>query len=533
MTAVAPACQDAGMAKAPSKIARAEFLSSTEELEARLFLDFFEAGLSALSQKATHARWRLYTNGEASELGPYGRVQTEILSDPGMKERLQRWRGHVRDPLLDRRIELLLPRALAAEPDRLGDCARLAEEVDALQRKRQLLLEEKLQNGNSFYRILQEESDRTSREAAFRIYTTVSEILQARLLALLQARREAAKALGAQSYFSRKLGAFGLEESFLRTFLEELEEVTDPPYRALLEETRRQLGISELAAWDLIYDPEHLDQKLEAYLPSHDLIARARELFCGMGLHAELERVFFTSPEAKVAWQPNLCFVAHPPPEIQVLVPPGRGPRPLRLLLHELGHAVYEAGSPPAPFTLQSPPSEGFAEGVAELFARQSEDSFYLHQTLGVPEDLAHRYFVRRRRERLISVRRLLALVHFEQRAYSAPIDDLEGLWADIASRFLHVPLPKDTLGWLAISALARRPASLSNHLLAEAISAQLDAYFREDFGSLWGSPEAGELLRTSVFAAGARYPWADLLEQLTGEPLRLRYLVEGIEEAS
>jgi hypothetical protein len=49
----------------------------------------------------------------------------------------------------------------------------------------------------------------------------------------------------------------------------------------------------------------------------------------------------------------------------------------------------------------------------------------------------------------------------------------------------------------------------------------------------LVGSPAAGAFLRDQLFALGARYPWNETLERVSGERLNSRYFVEDFVDQS
>ena len=69
--------------------------------------------------------------------------------------------------------------------------------------------------------------------------------------------------------------------------------------------------------------------------------------------------------------------------------------------------------------------------------------------------------------------------------------------------------------------------AAASNAIIAESI-------VREALGSRRldrGDEALGDYLRREVLGPGALYPWNDMIERATGEPLTSRYFVEQFAE--
>ena len=146
---------------------------------------------------------------------------------------------------------------------------------------------------------------------------------------------------------------------------------------------------------------------------------------------------------------------------------------------------------------------------------------------VGLPADeareLAPRLAAQDTSSLLAFVRWCLCIVNFERAFYADPAQDLNRLWWDLEERYQEVPRPdgRDAPDWASKVHVATAPVYYHKYLYGRLFSAQLTRMMNAHLGGWWsGRPETGEYVKRELFMPGARYPWPELVERVTGERL-------------
>jgi peptidyl-dipeptidase A len=173
---------------------------------------------------------------------------------------------------------------------------------------------------------------------------------------------------------------------------------------------------------------------------------------------------------------------------------------------------------------------------------RLATDADWLARVRGFDHDAVRAVAAAARAEersgQLVFLRWGLVMVHFERALYANPRRaDLNTLWWDLVERFQLVARPedRDEPDWAAKIHLATAPVYYHNYILGELTASQLSYAIATESPErrLVGSPAAGAFLRDRLFALGARYPWNETLERVSGERLNSRYFVEDFVDQS
>jgi peptidyl-dipeptidase A len=207
-------------------------------------------------------------------------------------------------------------------------------------------------------------------------------------------------------------------------------------------------------------------------------------------------------------------------------------------MLHELGHAVYDAYLPRSlPFLLRTPAHTLSTESVAMYMGRLTRDPAWLRDVVGAAPDAAEERAVRAqlRASMLVAARWILVMVYFERELYRDPDRaDLDSLWWDLVERLQYVRRPdgRQAPDWAAKIHFSIAPVYYHNYLLGELMASQVSAALDGELGdrggrSIAGDPRVGAFFRERVFAPGASVDWNRLLVHATGEALSPRFFVE------
>jgi peptidyl-dipeptidase A len=207
-------------------------------------------------------------------------------------------------------------------------------------------------------------------------------------------------------------------------------------------------------------------------------------------------------------------------------------------LLHELGHTIYQDGidRTSLAYDLRDDPQGFMNEGFAMFCEQPTSDPVWLSEVVGQSradaEQLAPRLVAQETASLLAFVRWCCTIVFFERELYADPTRDLNKLWWELEERYQEVPRPegRDAPDWAAKIHVATAPVYYHKYLLGRLFSAQLTDALNRRFGGWWaGRPRSGEYIKRELFAPGAAYPWPELVERVTGQPLGVDALARSV----
>ena len=527
------------------------------EAEARAFADELSARYAAAEKQAAHGAWDAATGGgdEAMERAVRFRAECRnIFSDPDGARRVREWlaSGGIQDPILRRELVMMdleftrnqLPKETIADL-----VARHAEMERIFFDFRAELDGERVTN-NQILDVLRDERDGSRRRAAWAASKQIGAQIAGPLREWVRRRNAAARSLGFRDAYAMDLHLQEMDEAQMFATLDGLRDGSEAPFRALRAEIDREMaarygvGADELRPWHW-EDPFAQEAPLmrgvdlEAWFAANDPVELCTPFFAGIGLPVEdiLARSDLYEREGK----DQHAFAADMDREGDVRILCNLRPTEkwTSTLLHELGHAVYDAGLPRSlPYILRTAAHTLSTESVAMYFGRLTRDPAWLREVVGaeVPEDQAREIRAQLRASMLIAARWMLVMVYFEREMYRDPDrPDLNRVWWDLVERMQLIRYPEaDPEGteWASKNHLSLAPVYYHNYLLGELMASQVSAAIRRETGlpperSIAGEPRVGAFFRDRIFARGASLDWNGLLVHATGEPLDARFFVE------
>jgi peptidyl-dipeptidase A len=281
---------------------------------------------------------------------------------------------------------------------------------------------------------------------------------------------------------------------------------------------------------------------LDVYYKGRDIAALSKTFYDGIGLdvqpilaHSDLYEKEGKNPHA-------FCTDIDREGDVRILCNIKDNETWMETQLHELGHAVYDRyHEPSVPYLLREPAHIFTTEAIAMFFGRLSRNPAWMQQMLHLTGDqkaeietVAGKYA---QLKQLIFARWAMVMYHFEKALYADPDQDLNTLWWDTVEKFQLVKRPegRDKPDWAAKIHFAIAPCYYHNYMLGELLASQLHHKIVFDVLGLnsdrdvsyVNKPEVGTFLKEEVFGPGAIYPWNEMIERATGEPLTARYFVE------
>ncbi|MFL6184651.1 MAG: M2 family metallopeptidase [Actinomycetes bacterium] len=401
---------------------------------------------------------------------------------------------------------------------------------------------------NELERMLADSGDPAERRAAWEAGKQVGAVVADDVLALVELRNRVARERGHRDWFAFALATGDIDEAWLERMLDQVELATREPFLAVKAELDARLAarfgvaVDDLHPWhygDLFFQRYDGDAEadLGPLLEGSDTVALTVAAYDGMGLETRhlLERSDLYPRPGKD--QHAFCLDVDRAGDIRVLANLAPGEEWLDVLLHEVGHAVYDDHIDRSlPWVLRRPPQGLVTEAVALMLGRLRRDPEFLVGVLGA-EEAAARALAGPSRQvlrtgQLVFARWCLVVIRFERAMYADPGGDLAGTWWELVSSLqgLRRPSGRTAPDWASKIHLAVAPVYYQSYLLGELLASQLDRAVRDHAGGFIGRPEAGAFLAERVFAPGATMPWRDLVAAATGSPLGPGTFLAGLD---
>lgn len=531
------------------------------EIEARTFVDQLSARIYPLQTAYALARWDLATLGTpeyrdaVSQLSAaYSRLFTANPDEWPTIQRLYRERQAINDVLLRRSVELLY-QAYASEqiaPDQIDRLAMLQASLADRYTNFRGLVDGRQVSDNQLKTILAKEHDSEIRREAWEASKQIASLVCGDVLELIELRNQNARALGFRDYYQQEIALQEIDEAELFALLDDLEQRTREPFRTIKQQldlalaARFCIPVSHLRPWHysdpFFQEIPYTDAtNLDHLFADQDIVELAIRTFDGVGL--EVRDILERSDLYERAHKNQHAFCTHidrATDDVRILCNIRPDDRWMEVVLHELGHAVYDKYlASDLPLLLRYPAHTNTTEAIAMLFGRLGHDPDWLTEVRGLSPseaaNLASRVNEQERIKQLVFVRWALVMVHFERDLYADPgRSDLNRRWWDYVERFQLVPRPegRDAPDWAAKYHIVGAPVYYHNYILGELTASQLDHAIRTQVGErLVNNPNAGHFLRDRLFALGSTYSWNETLEYVTGERLNPLYYIDQFVE--
>jgi peptidyl-dipeptidase A len=403
---------------------------------------------------------------------------------------------------------------------------------------------------NELEDILRTTTEAQQAQAAWEARKQIGGVVADDLRALAHMRNAAARAIGFETYWHQQLVLDELEPDGLLRTLDEVAKATEAPFKAmksdldgLLAKRFRLKSARQLRPWH--YGDPFFQETPEVFAPptdplyaDRDVVELAAETYRQLGFR-NIDAILARSDLYPRPGKNQHAYAVDIDREgdVRTFLNVETNARWMGTLLHELGHTIYQDGidRTELPYDLRDDPQGFLNEGFAMFCEQPGLDPEWLSGMVGLSSseaaELAPQLVAQERSALLAFIRWCLTIVHFERAFYADPDQDLNRVWWDLEEQYQRVPRPeaRDAPDWASKVHVATAPVYYHKYLLGRLFAAQLTDYMNARLDGWWkGRPRSGAYVRTHLFAPGARFPWPELVERVTGKRLG----VEGLAKA-
>lgn len=451
------------------------------------------------------------------------------------------------EPELRRQLEVLRLTLTANQMDEWlrAEMVELIGSIEGDFATHRPLLDGKRATENDIQEVLSSSDDSALRSRAWTASKEIGGLVAPRVRELARLRNAAAVELGYPDYFVMALDLQEMSESWLFDLLDEVDRLTDEPFRRWKEELdsglEARFGTADLMPWHYS-DPffqllpvdgrVSLDDVLENRAPAE--LAEKTFADWGIGLSEVIKSSDLYPREGKS--QHAFCLdVDRTTRDVRVLANIVPGERWTEIVLHECGHAAYDVSiNTSLPYFLHRAAHTFVTEAMAILCGRLVRSPRWLTEVAGIDSaqvaGVETRLHEAAAAQSLLFARWVLVVTTFEQELYRDPEGDLDARWWELSERFQYLSRPAESSGaeWAAKVHVAAAPAYYHNYLLGEILATQLESFCEREYGGLVGNVEAGAFMAREIFASGASRKWDDVITTATGGALSPRKFVSA-----
>src|SRR6516162_10102059 len=379
------------------------------------------------------------------------------------------------------------------EPESLHEIVERETQIENVFNTFRATFEDGHASENQLRDILRTETNIARRQAAWEASKQVGHAVAPKLLELIAIRNSEARKLGYSDYYSMMFELQELDETWVFSLLDRLEQLSDSAFTELKNELdaalKQKFGVSDRENYPWLYsDPFFQEfpsagaaESLDEVFKDCDIEVLTRAHYRSIGLEIDELLSHADLYERDGKSQHAFCMDVDHEGDVRVLCNIRRNERWMSTMLHEFGHAVYDKyNDRTLPFLLRTPAHILTTEAIAMLNGRMSKNPEWLTRIAGLPAADAERISASAlktlRSEMLIFLRWAITLVRFERELYRNAGQNLNRLWWEYVERVQKVTPPpnRDRADWASKNHLATSPVYYQNYVLGELTASQL-----------------------------------------------------------
>jgi len=296
---------------------------------------------------------------------------------------------------------------------------------------------------------------------------------------------------------------------------------------SVLSRLRRESGAGTLEWWDFHYTSQRHMNQVDRHFPVDSQLPFLRATLKDLGLDLLKLPIYLDITEDSTAPPHAKAIPIDPPRDVRVSANLTDGLLSFKRLMNAVGLALlYSEVRQDSPL-FRNLRNTTQAEAIGRFFESFCFSPDWLRKYTHMPESLIERVRQGQFATDILNARLLLVNVLFEREIYRNPNRDLNALYWDLLIEHTNLPRYDDLVLWTSETDLPEGLLISRDHLFAQIAAAQTWAYIAQQHGSVVGNREVRSFMVQNYFRFGNRYPWEELVERATDEPLSVIYLLE------
>lgn len=496
--------------------------------ELLVFLDSLEIQYEKACVATGIANWNSYSGDGPADLDSAKGLFAAIFLDSSARSTVSDWRkksSTLADPSLGRRLELWHRCFLGGSIYADSAISRIENELQ------KLIVDFRFSyQGQPITRAvvsnrIRAERNQNRRHRLWRVNSQLSTAAAERLGELVRLRNARAVEAGFPNYYSLSLNVQAIDERWLVSTLNTLEEQTRDAFASFIEASGARLKVREINAWDFDISLKDAASIPDRYFPADSVFDVIHRFERSIGFPVDSLPISETVRDIPYG---GLSLAIRIPTDSRFLVNPTRGKQFYGTAFHEYGHSLKAVN-----VDVTSPILEGYEwvpgaqcaayeEGVAELHAEFTEDSAWISAYSTTPKHIVEEYEAGRHLAALYRMRRLMKDFFFEYEMYRDPDQDLAALEKKMFEKYLLIKLPNDEPPSYASSIwYVSYPCYYQNYILSSMIATQLQEALTDKFGpgKITDSSVAPWMIE-HLYRDGENKEWSDRVRHATGKSL-------------
>lgn len=492
-------------------------------------LDSLEHKLEWLDYRLALEIWDHYTTGMADSLDYYNRLYNSAFSDDQSIDLLQKGKSFLDKDVNQRRRELLFGLMLSCRVESEEKVTTLRDSLLDINLSHQAELEGEPCSSSYLHAIYCTDKSRIRREMAYRAWREVGNQIADGLARLLRLRNQEAHNLGYNSYLAIAFDEQNIDQQDYHDMINQLDSLSNEPYRQILENVKLRLSISEPEIWDLSYAYSNINREIDNYFPVDSQMPFVLNSLEALGFDLDKLPIYFN-----LTSQNNKPYFVHalpvkPPHDVRVTGNLKDGFPSTQALMYETGHALHAVSIRQDSVLFALTVNGCWVEGMGRIFSLMCDDPVWLERYAHVPAELINRYQHTRREQDIIDLRKTLTRLAFEYEAYANPDRNLNKLYWDLFERYMLLPRHDAIKPWAAFMQYTTHPVYLHSYLFGDIIAAQTLGYLEKNYDSIVDNPQTRSFLLQNYMRFGSRYKWRDLLKRGTDEEINIDHFAERL----
>lgn len=487
-------------------------------------LDSLELKLVWLDYRLNSEYWQELTTGHSDSLGFFKRLYDEVVTDDHTYDLLRRGERLLTDKVDQRRANLIFSLLQTGRIEGQPELVALRRSIAGL-----MITCEGGDPGSPLVGC--KPADESIMRTIALGDVVVTPDLAEKAGRLFRLRNQLARREGFNSYYALSMRSQGLDVDNHLALLFHLEEASRPSYQHYLDSIADQHGVASLSLRDLLLavDISKPDEIWNRF-PVDSEFVLLKQSMAAIGFNLDRQPIYFDDALSGDNADYICCVTVKPPDDARIFgYRPGR-PAHSRELLYQLGRALYSTHVSADRPLFDAVRSPLWKEGISRVFADMTDEPAWLGEYAHASAAAIERFSSRRSGLETVQLRWMLTNLMFEYEAYRNPDRDLDKLYWEQVAKYMLVT-PEDGPGyWALIPDFVVRPVHMHDDLYGEIIAAQTMAYLTDQYGGMTDRRDAYSFLVQNYLRFGSRYPWRDLLQRGTGEPLNPEYYLARLE---